>query len=139
MRWTAPSKRTPESLERYEADVFREDPAAARRDGHRDDDLVGLRCRTKTLRSVVRRALTQNSRTEAMERLNAIRHTAGRLSLTSNEEAACWELVRGFSVEEVKAFLAGLPTNVKRPANDALTAMLFFRWRFGRRRMRWGC
>lgn len=81
-----------------------------------------------TIQSVVRRVMAPRSRTEHIDRLNEIRHAAGRTSLTHREATECWQIIRGFTVEDVKAFLAEIPQTPLRPANDALIGMLFYRW-----------
>jgi hypothetical protein len=81
-----------------------------------------------TFRSVVRHAMAPKSRTDAIDRLNALRHAAGRSQPTPQEMKQCWEIIRGFTVEDVQAYLAEIPDGVKRPANRALISMLFYRW-----------
>ena len=81
-----------------------------------------------TLQSVVRRAMAPKSRTERIDKLNAIRHTAGRSQPTPRESAECWEIICGFSPDDVKAALAEIPQTPSRAVNEMLTGMLFFRW-----------
>jgi hypothetical protein len=81
-----------------------------------------------TIQSVVRRVMAPKSRTEPIDRLNRIRHTAGRSHPTPRESAECWEIVRGFSVDDVKAALAEIPQTPSRAVNEMLIGMLFFRW-----------
>jgi hypothetical protein len=81
-----------------------------------------------TFRSVVRRAMAPKSRTERIDQLNRIRHTAGRSHPTPRESAECWEIVRSFSADDVKAALAEIPQTPSRAVNEMLMGMLFFRW-----------
>src|SRR5687767_10895176 len=62
-------------------------------------------------RSTARQIIASKSRADSIDRLNALRRVAGRTRLTPREEAQCWEVIRGFSVDDVKAYLAGLPGN----------------------------
>ena len=48
--------------------------------------------RPMTIQSVVRRAMAPKSRTEPIDRLNRIRHSAGRSQPTPRECAECWEI-----------------------------------------------
>ena len=84
--------------------------------------------RPVTIQSVVRRAMAPKSRTEPIDRLNRIRHSAGRSQPTPRECAECWEIIRGFSVDDVKAGLAEIPQTPAREVNGMLIGMLFFRW-----------
>ena len=84
--------------------------------------------RPMTIQSVVRRAMAPKSRTEPIDRLNRIRHSAGRSQPTPRECAECWEIIRGFSVDDVKAGLAEIPQTPAREVNGMLIGMLFFRW-----------
>jgi hypothetical protein len=81
-----------------------------------------------TFRSVVRHVMAPKSRTEMIDRLNALRHTAGRSQPTPQEVKQCWEIIRGFTVEDVQAYLAEIPDGLKRPVNQVLISMLFYRW-----------
>lgn len=81
-----------------------------------------------TFRSVVRHVMAPKSRTEMIDRLNALRHTAGRSQPTPREIQQCWEIIRGFTVEDVQAYLAEIPDGLKRPVNHVLLSMLFYRW-----------
>ena len=81
-----------------------------------------------TFRSVVRHVMAPKSRTEMIDRLNALRHTAGRSQPTPQEVKQCWEIIRGFTVEDVQAYLAEIPDGLKRPVNHVLISMLFYRW-----------
>ncbi|MEK7951571.1 hypothetical protein [Luteolibacter soli] len=81
-----------------------------------------------TIRSVVRRVMAPKSRTESIDKLNALRHVAGRSEPTPREMQQCWEIIRGFTVEDVQAYLAEIPDGLNRPANSALVSMLFYRW-----------
>ncbi len=84
--------------------------------------------RPVTIQSVVRRAMAPKSRTEPIDRLTRIRHSAGRSQPTPRECAECWEIIRGFSVDDVKAGLAEIPQTPAREVNGMLIGMLFFRW-----------
>lgn len=79
-------------------------------------------------RSTARQILAPKSRAESIDRLNALRRVAGRTRLTPREETQCWEVIRGFTVDDVKAYLAELPGNSREQANYVLTGMLFYRW-----------
>jgi hypothetical protein len=81
-----------------------------------------------TFQSVVRRVMAPRSRTERIGRLNELRHLAGRSQPTPRESAECWEIIRGFSVDDVKAALAEIPQTPAREVNGMLIGMLFFRW-----------
>ncbi len=81
-----------------------------------------------TFRSVVRRMMAPKSRMESIDRLNEIRHTAGRTVLSPKEHAECWSIIRGFSVQDVEACLVEIPIKLPRVANSQLMGMLFFRW-----------
>lgn len=78
--------------------------------------------------STARPVLATRTRAESIDRLNALRHVAGRWRLTPREEAQCWEIIRGFSVDEVQAYLAEIPEKLHLPANYVVTGMLFYRW-----------
>ena len=82
----------------------------------------------KTLRSVVRHIMAPKSRSAAIQRLNELRHAGGRTGLTTAQAAECWQIIRAFSVEDVKAYLADLPAIPGRFVNDTLVGMLFHRW-----------
>lgn len=79
-------------------------------------------------RSTARQIIASKSRADSIDRLNALRRVAGRTRLTPREEAQCWEVIRGFSVDDVKDYLAELPGNSRLQANYVLTGMLFYRW-----------
>ncbi|HEY8962124.1 MAG TPA: hypothetical protein VIM57_07945 [Luteolibacter sp.] len=79
-------------------------------------------------RSSARENVTTRSRIESVDRLNALRRLVGRSSLTPKEEAECWAVIRGFSADEVKAYLAELPVDSRQPVDATLTGMLFYRW-----------
>jgi len=79
-------------------------------------------------RSTARPVLATRTRAESIDRLNTLRRVAGRWSLAPREEAQCWEIIRGFSVDEVKAYLAEIPENLHLQANLVLAGMLFYRW-----------
>jgi hypothetical protein len=81
-----------------------------------------------TVQSVVRRAMAPKSRTEPIDKLNRLRHGAGRSRATPRESAECWQIIRGFSVDDVKAALAEIPQKPSRAVNETLISMLFFRW-----------
>jgi len=81
-----------------------------------------------TFRSVVRRVMAPKSRVASIDRLNELRHLAGRSELTPREHAECWSIVRGFSVQDVEACLAEIPMKPPRVVNERLVSMLFFRW-----------
>lgn len=81
-----------------------------------------------TFRSVVRRVMAPKSRVESIDRLNELRHMAGRSELTPREHAECWSIVRGFSMQDVEACLAEIPVKPPRAVNQQLIGMLFFRW-----------
>jgi hypothetical protein len=79
-------------------------------------------------RSTARQILAPKSRADSFDRLNALRRVAGRSRLTPREEAQCWEIIRGFSVDEVRAYLAEIPESLHLQANLVLAGMLFYRW-----------
>ena len=81
-----------------------------------------------TFRSVVRQVMAPKSRKDSFAKLHELRHRAGRSQPTPREMQQCWEIVRGFSAEDVQAFLAEIPDGLKRPVNYGLVNMLFFRW-----------
>lgn len=81
-----------------------------------------------TLQSVIRRVTAPKARTVQVDKLNELRHRAGRMEMSSREAAAAWEIVRGFTVEDVKACLEEIPAEPYRSANDTLVNMLFYRW-----------
>ena len=81
-----------------------------------------------TFQSVVRRVMAPKSRTEQIDKLNRIRHGIGRTNPTEREAAEAWEIIRGMTVDDVKACLAEIPQKPFRPGNGMLTEMLFFRW-----------
>jgi len=81
-----------------------------------------------TFQSVVRRVLAPKSRTDQIDKLNRIRHGIGRTYPTQREAAEAWEIIRGMTVDDVKACLAEIPQTPPRPGNEMLTVMLFFRW-----------
>jgi len=81
-----------------------------------------------TLRSVVRHVLAPKSRTDSLARLNALRHSAGRSLPTPREVRESWEIIRAFTVDDIQAALAEIPDGLRRPANQVLVSMLFYRW-----------
>jgi len=81
-----------------------------------------------TIRSVVRHVMAPKSRKESFDRLHRLRHTSGRSQPTPREMQQCWDIVRGFTVEDVQAYLAEIPDGLRRPVNGALVTMLFYRW-----------
>ena len=81
-----------------------------------------------TFQSVVRRATAPKARTEKIDKLNEIRHRAGRTEISAAESAAAWEIIRAFTVEDVKACLEEIPATPRREVNETLMSMLFFRW-----------
>jgi hypothetical protein len=81
-----------------------------------------------TFRSVVRHVMAPKSRKESFDRLNRLRHAAGRSEPTPRELQQCWEIIRGFTVEDVQAYFAEIPDGLRRPVNGSLATMLFFRW-----------
>ena len=72
--------------------------------------------------------LEPESRSTAIERLNRLRHAAGRGAPTPREAAESWEIIRGFTVEDIQAYLAELPPSSERGGNLGLINMLFHRW-----------
>lgn len=80
-----------------------------------------------TFRSTVRRLMTDREQRKTLAGLEELRQRAGRNALTPSEAAACWQVIRGFTEEQVKAYLAELPKD-ERAANRQLTEMLIFRW-----------
>lgn len=81
-----------------------------------------------TIQSVVRRAMAPKSRTGPIDKLNQLRHIAGRTRPTPREIAEFWEIIRAFSIEDVKAYLAEIPPPPSHPVNHLLVEMLFYRW-----------
>ena len=81
-----------------------------------------------TFQSVVRRAMAPKSRTDQIDKLNRLRHGAGRSYPTSREADEAWKIIRAFAIDDVKACLAEIPRKPSRPANDMLVQMLFSRW-----------
>lgn len=82
-----------------------------------------------TFRSAARHLFTPKAERDAVKQLEALRQRAGRGELTPSEAAECWQIIRNFSEEQVKAYLADLPPEGSmRSANDTLTMMLFQRW-----------
>jgi hypothetical protein len=81
-----------------------------------------------TFQSVVRRVMAPKSRTERIDRLNELRHLAGRSHPTARETTEFWEIVRALGIEDVKACLAEIPQKPYRAVNDMLVQMLFYRW-----------
>ncbi|WP_367873139.1 hypothetical protein [Luteolibacter sp. Populi] len=81
-----------------------------------------------TFQSVVRRVMAPKSRNEHIDRLNRIRHSAGRTYANRRETTEAWEIIRAFTIEDVKAGLAEIPRKPERQANEMLTEMLFYRW-----------
>lgn len=81
-----------------------------------------------TLQSVVRRAMAPKSRTEPIDKLNRLRHAAGRNYPTTRETTEFWETIRALGIEDVKACLAEIPQKPARAVNDLLVQMLFYRW-----------
>jgi hypothetical protein len=81
-----------------------------------------------TIQSVVRRVMAPKSRTGQIDKLNELRHAAGRTHPTPREIAEFWEIIRAFSIEDVKAYLAEIPPPPSHPVNHLLLQMLFYRW-----------
>jgi hypothetical protein len=81
-----------------------------------------------TIQSVVRRAMAPKSRTGQIDKLNELRHAAGRTHPTPREIAEFWEIIRAFSIKDVKAYLAEIPPPPSHPVNHLLLQMLFYRW-----------
>ena len=81
-----------------------------------------------TFQSVVRRVMAPKSRTEHIDRLNRIRHGAGRSYPNQRETTEAWEIIRALTIEDVKACLAEIPRKPERQANEMLIEMLFYRW-----------
>jgi hypothetical protein len=81
-----------------------------------------------SFQSVVRRVTAPKERTERIDKLNDLRHRAGRSELSPEETAAAWEIIRALGVEDLKACLEEIPVEPSRMANDALMGMLFSRW-----------
>ena len=81
-----------------------------------------------TFRSAVRHVLTPKAERDAVKRLEAMRQRAGRGELTPSESAESWRIIRNFSEEQVKAYLADLPRSAGTDSTSVLTYMLFHRW-----------
>ena len=81
-----------------------------------------------TFRSAVRHVLTPKMQRDAVKRLETMRQRAGRGELTPSEAAECWQIIRNFSEEQVKAYLADLPRSAGTDSTSVLTYMLFHRW-----------
>ena len=81
-----------------------------------------------TFRSAVRHVLTPKAERDAVKRLETMRQRAGRGELTPAERLECWQIIRNFSEEQVKVYLADLPPGNWYSANSTLTMMLFHRW-----------
>jgi hypothetical protein len=91
--------------------------------------MEGAGSRPASLRSVVRHVLASAPAAAARERLDGLRNRAGHTDLSPRERAECWEIIRGFTVEQVKDYLAELPDPPRdRPANFLLGMMLYYRW-----------
>lgn len=84
--------------------------------------------RPATVRSTIRHLFAPKSRTAAIDRLEELRHAGGRVGFRPRDSDECWSIIRGFSVEDIKAYLGDLPTNTKSGSNAELTSMLFYRW-----------
>jgi hypothetical protein len=76
----------------------------------------------------MRRAMAPKSRTEKIDKLNQLRHLAGRTGPTPRETAEAWEIIRALDIEDVKACLAEIPQTPYRHVNSMMTEMLFHRW-----------
>lgn len=81
-----------------------------------------------TFRSAARHLLTPKTERDAVKRLETLRQRAGRGDLTPSEKLECWQIIRSFSEEQVKHYLAELPPGSWRSANETLAFMLFQRW-----------
>lgn len=91
--------------------------------------IEGAGNRPLSLRFLVRRALAGAPAVAATERLNRLRNHAGHTDLTPKERRECWDIVREFTADQVKDYLAELPNSLReRPANFTLGMMLYFRW-----------
>ncbi|WP_035601422.1 hypothetical protein [Haloferula sp. BvORR071] len=81
-----------------------------------------------TFQSVVRRVTAPKSRTQQIDKLNAIRQRAGRTAMSAGDTKTAWEIIRALTAEDVKACLDEIPLEPPRNVNQALVRMLFFRW-----------
>lgn len=81
-----------------------------------------------TFESVVRRVTAPKARTEKIDKLNELRHRAGRSEPSPDEIAAAWKIIRAMGVEDVKAYLEEIPMEPRRDVNETLVCMLFSRW-----------
>lgn len=81
-----------------------------------------------TVQSVVRRMTAPKERRRTVDRLNEIRHLAGRMGASPRETAEAWEIIRALGIEDIKACLAEIPRKPQRPVNDMMLQMLFQRW-----------
>lgn len=81
-----------------------------------------------TVQSVVRRMTAPKERRKTVDRLNEIRHLAGRLEGSPREMAEAWEIIRALGIEDIKACLAEIPQKPQRYVNITMTQMLFQRW-----------
>jgi len=81
-----------------------------------------------TFRSAARQLLAPKAERDAMKQLAALRQRAGRGPLKPSEAAECWQIIRGFSEDQVKACLTDIPGDSWYPADGVLAGMLFQRW-----------
>ncbi|MCW1914133.1 hypothetical protein OJ996_11135 [Luteolibacter sp. GHJ8] len=81
-----------------------------------------------TVQSVVRRVTAPREQIARIDRLNRLRHTAGRSQPSPREKAEAWQIIREMRLEDVKASLAEIPPESVYPANRMLVEMLFSRW-----------
>jgi len=66
--------------------------------------------------------------TDAVARLDEIRAHSKRVDLSPPEEEECWQIIRGLSEQQLRSYLADLPTDRPNTASSKLIPMLFSRW-----------
>jgi hypothetical protein len=74
----------------------------------------------------LRHSVTATSRESMRERLLEIRHSKNGFG--KREKAEAWAMIRGFTLDEVKAELAKLAENLDSPASVDEAEILIFRW-----------
>jgi len=83
-------------------------------------------------RSATRGLMTSRTDRDAVQQLEALRQRIGPEEPSPLEKVECWNLIRNFSEDQVKACLAELPQSDERSnrylANVYLTMMLFRQW-----------
>lgn len=96
--------------------------------GYRDESISrGAAGETRLpLQTKVRRIFAPKP--DAFQSLDRLRSRAGHGSLSPDETAACWKIIRELNVAQIKRYLAEMPADPKRNANLHLATLLYQRW-----------